>query len=168
MIHLPDLDLSLSTPLIRECVSLAISQIGVEESPRGSNRGPEVDEYLRSVWLDPELDSYPWCAAFVSWVIQNAAQDLSVALQFRWSASAMGLVSRNPQLVLASPVAGCVGVINHGHGKGHAFLIIATNDLGFVQTIEGNSNNDGSREGYAVVTNNRHISDITGGFVGIA
>ena len=48
----------------------------VREEPRNSNRGPDVETYLRSVGLGP---GYAWCAAFVYWCAQQAAKTLGCA-----------------------------------------------------------------------------------------
>jgi len=53
-----------SAPLRKLVIDIAASQIGVVEHPRGSNRGPEVDEYISTTGLDPTEDSYPWCVCF--------------------------------------------------------------------------------------------------------
>ena len=48
----------------RDCLrELYLSQVGVREQG-GNNHGSEVKMYLNSVGLG---ESYPWCAAFVSW-----------------------------------------------------------------------------------------------------
>ena len=39
--------------LAREALKVAITQIGVMEQPEGSNRGPEVDLYLKTAGVDP-------------------------------------------------------------------------------------------------------------------
>src|SRR6266700_6758727 len=52
------------TPLQQEVIRFASTQLGVLENPLGSNRGPEVDGYLRSVGLNPAAGSFLWCAAF--------------------------------------------------------------------------------------------------------
>lgn len=44
-------------------VNYAVSQIGVKESPPGSNRGPVVDMYIRNC-LGYTTDA-PWCGCFV-------------------------------------------------------------------------------------------------------
>jgi len=51
-------------PITRMVLEIAISQIGVEEMPLGTNSGPSVNKYTNS-WR------VPWCAAFVSWVINE-------------------------------------------------------------------------------------------------
>jgi hypothetical protein len=60
--------------LATSALALARSQVGVRESPAGSNRGPEVDAYLRTVGLNPAAGSYAWCAAFVYWCFNEAAR----------------------------------------------------------------------------------------------
>jgi peptidoglycan hydrolase-like protein with peptidoglycan-binding domain len=39
--------------LVKAAIEFATTQIGVMESPLGSNRGKEVDQYLRAVGLNP-------------------------------------------------------------------------------------------------------------------
>ncbi len=43
----------------------------VREIPKNSNRGPEVDVYLRRAGVEPGLS---WCCAFVYWCFDEAAQ----------------------------------------------------------------------------------------------
>ena len=47
----------------------AIAEIGVRESPSGSNSGPRVNEYLASAGLGP---GYPWCMAFLHFCFRRA------------------------------------------------------------------------------------------------
>src|SRR5262249_23980333 len=44
---------SAPSPLTKAAIEFAGSQVGIREDPLGSNRGPEVDEYLRAVGLNP-------------------------------------------------------------------------------------------------------------------
>ena len=68
-----------SSPLLTGTLTFASSEVGVMEKPLGSNRGPRVDEYLRSVNIDPTTGSFPWCAAFIYFCFQKAAAGLGVA-----------------------------------------------------------------------------------------
>ena len=45
---------------------IAAREIGVREQG-GNNKGPRIREYQSATWLDPA--PWPWCAAFVDWVI---------------------------------------------------------------------------------------------------
>jgi hypothetical protein len=51
----------------------AESQIGTSEAPRGSNRGARVQAYQASTTLPGT--GWPWCAAFICWVWQEAGFD---------------------------------------------------------------------------------------------
>lgn len=62
--------------LLMKTLAVAASQIGVIESPPGSNRGPQVDVYLRTAGLDPKGHHYSWCAAFVYWCFQQSSNEL--------------------------------------------------------------------------------------------
>ncbi len=46
--------------LLTKALKVAKTQLGVMEQPPGSNRGLEVDEYIRRVGLNPK-DRLPWC-----------------------------------------------------------------------------------------------------------
>lgn len=53
---------------------VAIGEIGVTESPAGSNSGPRVNQYLASAGLGP---GYPWCMAFVNWCYRQVGVDIT-------------------------------------------------------------------------------------------
>ena len=48
----------------------AAADAGVREVPRNSNRGPQVDEYLRRAGVQPGL---AWCCAFTYYCFDEAA-----------------------------------------------------------------------------------------------
>lgn len=51
--------------------------------------------------------------------------------------------------------------MDHGHGLGHTGIVeIVIGDI--LHTIEGNTNDTGSREGYEVCRKERNISNIKG------
>src|SRR5688572_30421432 len=51
-------------------LNIAITQLGYEEEPRGSNWGPHVKKYLNSVGLNFAAS---WCMAFIYWCFREAA-----------------------------------------------------------------------------------------------
>lgn len=118
------------SPLVKHSLILAMTQVGVMEDPPGSNRGPKVDEYLRSVGLDPEDGSYPWCAAFVYWVFQEAASSAEVnnpviqtaGVLDHWNRAGQRGITRlrteKVQEDFSLLKAGHIFVINTGGGKG--------------------------------------------------
>ena len=65
------------------------------------------------------------------------------------------------------PEAGDVFIIDHGGGKGHCGIVMATPELGddLIITIEGNTSVTGSRNGDGVYRRTRLLSEINKGYV---
>lgn len=165
--------------LARAVLDIASGEIGVREKPLGSNRGPRVDDYIRSVGLNPTDDSYPWCMCFVYFCFKTAASKVGVTnlvpktggVHLAWNGSRnlgdtvkvikASEARRNPALVKP----GMVFFIDTGGNRGHVG-IVSVNDNGMLETIEGNTNEGGSREGIGVFRRNRRrISNVNLGFV---
>lgn len=125
----------------------AIAEDGVREEG-GPNRGPRIEEYLRSVGLEP---GNPWCMAFCFWTVEQAARRLGMpnplirtgacVEAYNW-ADDRGFLVEHAQ-------RGDIGIMLFGNGKGHAF-VITSNASGRYVTVEGNTNPHGSREGDGV------------------
>jgi len=161
---------NISPPLIIEIIKVARNEIGVKEVPPGSNRGPKVSEYLKSVNLDP---GYAWCAAFVFWCFKQASANLNCDNPVLKTASCLnhwqktnGLkitiqsAIQNPDLILP----GDIFIIRRKGGKGHTGIVTGISN-GYIQTIEGNSNAFHSAEGDGVVALQRKLETITAGFI---
>jgi hypothetical protein len=153
----------------------ARGEIGELEKPRGSNSGPMVDVYLSSI--DHTLIGQPWCMAFVYWCIQQAARAKGVANPAPKTASVLRswelAQGGGGTIVKASEACGdpdrvqpgMVFYISTGGRTGHCGFVSEIVD-GRLVTIEGNTNNDGSREGYGVfVRARRRIESINLGFI---
>ena len=67
-------------------VSIARGEIGVSEVD-GTNCGPRVNEYKAATWLDPKA-AWPWCAAFICWVVREAVEQKDVECKRPQTASA--------------------------------------------------------------------------------
>jgi len=160
--------------LLGKVLEVAASQIGVEEVPPNSNRGPKVDEYLRTVGLDPEGQHYSWCAAFVYWCFQQAAGQLGVKNPVvktagclnHWNSATCPKVTRQAALKDPSLIKpGFIFIIDHGGGNGHTGLVESSAG-GILTTIEGNTNTQLSSNGYGVFRlTRRKVVDITKGFL---
>jgi len=153
----------LATELARKTAEIANRDVGIRETPPNSNRGERIDEY-HSTTHTP-LGS-PYCAAAISTWILEASVELKIQRAFRGSASALALWSYNIEasILPRELVPGhlpCVGIIDHGGGKGHAYLAVGCDFLtGEIQTIDPNSNPAGSREGGGVYALNiRKLGD---------
>lgn len=148
----------------------AVGQLGQREEPKGSNRGPMVNEYLRSVGLNP---GYAWCQAFVHWCYGEAADMLlmenpvvkTAGVLDCWNRTAVNFKITAAQ-AKASPEQVRVGsqiVWKHGKITGHTGIVeaVAKNVGGqwVIRTIEGNTNDEGSREGYEVARRERVFTD---------
>jgi cell wall-associated NlpC family hydrolase len=163
--------------LLEAVVAKAKSQVGVLESPLGSNRGPEVDEYLRRAGLNPKAGSYAWCAAFVYWCFDEAAKDVGKpnpapktagVLEMWRRAGAASLRRYTPAQAKADPALvkpGQLFFLDTGSGTGHVGLIIGVEGMALT-TVEGNTTEiTGSREGIGVFKRKaRRIGAVNLGF----
>lgn len=125
--------------LAERTLHVAASQVGVRES--SANWGPMVRAYLKVAGL---FSPAPWCAAFVTWCLVEAGADrkrlprfaASTYYWWRWSKT----IKHGP----TKPDRGCIGLYNN-NGAGHIWLWTSSE-----ATIEGNTNDNGSREGIGV------------------
>jgi hypothetical protein len=134
-------------------LDFALTQIRVRET--GPNRGPEVDTFLRAVGLDPEKGSYPWCAAFAYWCCHQAL------LWIPRTASVAKLLDRATALVVAEPRPGDICTMLRMDGKGHCGIFVRKftgyDGADWIETCDGNTNQDGSREGDRVAMKERPL-----------
>lgn len=167
------------SPLTAEAMRVAVSQIGVMEAPLGSNRGPEVDGYLRDVGLNPARGSFAWCVAFTHFCYKTAAGSLGMknphittagVLDHWHRAASKPKVARltharavaNPALI----TPGSLFIIGTGGGSGHTGIVLEVEN-GRLVTVEGNTTQvTGSREGIGVFRREvRKIGSINKGFI---
>jgi hypothetical protein len=146
-----------------KALAVALTQDGVREKPLGSNKGKEVEAYLKSTGLG---GGYFWCMAFVYWCFREAAAGgdnrfpktascidaWNKAKDFRITKAQ---AKQKPSLV----VPGSVFILDYGGGAGHTGFVLSSAN-GALRTIEGNTNNDGSNNGIGVFQlNRRNIMD---------
>jgi hypothetical protein len=148
----------IQSELSKQTILYAITQIGVEEVPKGSNKGPDVEKYLKSVGLGP---GYSWCMAFAYWNVQKASIKLGIKNPLFKTAGVMAQWNNSKALHSATPAPGYLFILDEGKGLGHTGLVeyVVGNTI---HTIEGNTNNDGSREGYEVCRRVRKILSCKG------
>ncbi|MRG48781.1 CHAP domain-containing protein [Chitinophaga sp. SYP-B3965] len=159
------------TGLLAKAIEVAESQIGVMEKPPGSNRGAEVDAYLRST--NTPLGSF-WCAAFIYWCFNEAAGTLSIVNPVVKTAGCLAHWNKTQATKITKAQAindpmlikpGSIFIKDHGGGLGHTGIVTAVSD-GFIETIEGNSNPSGSSNGIGVFRLKfRKINAIEKGFI---
>ena len=139
-------------------VQAAFSQLGVQEEPRGSNWGYSVQQYLLSVGI-----TFPaaWCMAFVFWCARKAAASQGVSNPLLKTGSVMIQWRNRPALRVKEPQPGDIFIMDYGKGLGHAGIVEKV-DATYIYTIEGNGNDEGSREGFEVCRRRRLRSSILG------
>lgn len=131
---------------IREAVAATYTaQIGVQETD-GANDGPEIREYLKTTNIS---FSAPWCAAFVSYcyTINDVDNPRSA-----WSPSYFQkskLINLKYTQPLRADVFG-VWYNNLGRIAHIGFIDHWPRDGDYFISVEGNTNNNGSREGTGV------------------
>lgn len=151
-------------------VQIATAEIGVRESPRNSNRGPRVDAYKAATWL-PANQAWPWCAAFICWIVRETMRACAVketptfqrprtagAWDFiNWSL-AQDDTTKTARTVNRTLIASGDIIVFH---FSHIGLATSTCDkAGNFTTIEGNTDDAGSREGGGVYPKTRNISTV--------
>jgi hypothetical protein len=135
-------------------IESASSHIGVCEEG-GNNRGRDVEIYLKSVGLGP---GYAWCSAFVVTILDYCSVPHNINA---WAPSA---VSKNVVWQRGDgspPEPGDVfGIYYESKGRvGHVGFIEKWDDK-YAHTIEGNTNDAGSRDGDCVHRKKRSIRTI--------
>ncbi len=134
------------------------SQIGVRELT-GNNDGPEVETYLSSVGLNK---GYSWCAAFVKWCLDMCGIKTTITA---WSPTAHNkkmVIYQSGKWFGEAREADVFTLYYHNLKRiGHTgFVDKVYNDKTMVQTVEGNTNGPGSREGDGVYLKFRPVKTI--------
>lgn len=160
---------ALTGPIARACTPIAPSaSLGADvcrcaaqhiaEKPRevgGQNRGPWVRLYLHG----EEGPDWPWCAGFVSFVVSQAAGDRPMPFapspscdQLAANAKAVGLFRSGDTIQSSEITPGTIFLVRRTGAPGwHHTGIVVSATPGTLTTIEGNTNEDGSREGYEAI-----------------
>jgi hypothetical protein len=109
--------------------------------------------------------------AFVYWCYNQAAAELGIAnflirtggVMHQWNEQQAGrkilLDKVLKDVTIIHP--GAIFIMDHGKGTGHTGLIVSIHN-GVAETIEGNTNDEGSREGYEVCRRTRKLESIKG------
>jgi hypothetical protein len=162
--ELPRVSVAKTGSLAKKLVEFAREEVGVEEVD-GTNCGPRVNAYKAATTLDPNA-SWPWCAAFICWLFREAMKNSKHSFSRPTTASAWGFEDwargENDSIKLQKPInndikSGDIVVFTFSH---IGLAISGIDSSGYIQTIEGNTDGIGSREGGAVLQKKRHISQI--------
>lgn len=148
----------------KEMVNIAHTQVGIFEKPKNSNTGPEVEgQYQRSTFL--KGTGWPWCAAFVCYLFKTAASKKGIQYSFKLPKTAGAFDFKN----WAQANSKYVEIINPPFNKilpgdiiifdfSHIGISIGQISGRKIDTIEGNTDASGSREGGGVYKKSRNLS----------
>jgi hypothetical protein len=133
----------------------------------GHNDGPEVAEWLHRVKRQP---GNAWCAAFAWCMLDDACKKLGIENTFPPIAGAWLMLNTAKQKKAWTkiPGQGFIFGIDHGTNSqgariGHVGIVTGVFD-DHITSIEGNTNQKGSREGDGVYEKERRLSEITLGY----
>ena len=145
-------------------VDVALSQVGAQESPDHNNDGPVVDLYLDQCGLKGKRA--PWCACFVSWCLHRWSENTATTPRFTVpnTAAAWGFESYagktgaklfRPRSDGTTLKPGDILMYTFSHVG-----ILVSQSNGVLHVAEGNTNGDGSRDGYEVLQHPRYLSSV--------
>jgi hypothetical protein len=143
----------------KKALEIALRYEGTGEEPKGTNRGPMINQFLLSVGIK---GAAPWCMAFVYWCFEQAAKELKKPNPlFKTGHVLTAWQRRKDKLgVKANPQPGDVFIMRVGTtGNGHTGIVERADEQ-FIYTIEGNTNDEGSREGFEVARRKRPRTQI--------
>lgn len=137
-------------------------EIGVVEDPKGSNRGPRVDQYNIRAGYGP-VPVY-WCLSLQFFCIDEACKEVGVANPVPRTGDCDTVLfwARKNGYAFDKPQADDLFMYLSSHTDAtHTGAVDRVlGDGSKIQTIEGNSNNDGSRNGYKVVQHERRLAKL--------
>jgi hypothetical protein len=135
-------------------INMAGTQLGVRETT-GHNDGPAVESYLQTVGLGK---GYSWCMAFVYWCSKSAAALIHQQNPLKQTGGVLDEWDSGRGIHITTPEPGCIMIMDHGSGQGHTGIVTGVFlDKGYIHTIEGNTNEAGSREGVGVFRKTRML-----------
>lgn len=144
-------------------LQVARAEIGVKESPAGSNKVKYNTEYYGR---EVSGDAYAWCAVFVWWVFKHAG---CPELYFGGKRSAYCPTIADFYIAAGQTVGkgnGQAGDIvlfdwDHNNSSDHIGIIESKNSDGSYTTIEGNTSNGNNSNGGNVMRRTRYQSQIS-------
>jgi len=150
--------------LAEKLVALTRPEIGVEEVD-GTNCGVRVDAYKSATNLPPH-EAWPWCAAFVCWLVREAMRDGGPYAFARpttagaWDFENWSLKQDDSTHTLRNPgrniAPGDIVIFKFSH----IGICLRGPEAGRIRTVEGNTDAAGSREGGGVFEKSRSLDSI--------
>lgn len=145
----------------------ALTQVGIKESPAGSNRGARVEEYQKADSL-PGV-GYSWCASFVNWCYAAVGRPLNELNRSASVGELLGL-ARRKGWVRSTPRVGDLVCYdwdsldgpNHGDWPDHIGIVKEVHSDGSFIAVEGNTAVGNDSNGGEVMLRSRSRSMVEG------
>lgn len=145
-------------------IVVAYAKQHLQQYPReigGQNKGPWIRLYMKG----NEGPAFPWCAGFSCFILKQACQTLSTPLPIKTSVSCdalaasakgKGIFLKESKIVNKTQITPGSFFLRRKTPKDwvHTGIVIRAEDE-VLHTIEGNTNDEGSREGYEVCKRTR-------------
>ena len=156
--------------LANALAEIAESKIGVRESG-GANKGAKLQPFFDADWYEPNGpagpdDGYAWCASFVCWCVMVAIVGREITFRRPRTPSAWGFEDwarkQDSSVHLKKPhnsdiKRGDIVVFKFSH---IGIAASKPDKNGYFDTVEGNTNKEGSREGDGVYLKSRPVAAV--------
>ncbi len=141
----------------KELITLAASQIGVKESPSGSNKVKYWDFYKERTGVN--YQGNPWCAAFVAYCMKKVGiwKFNSDKAMFRYCPSLVDYAKEKKRWIGrdGKPKAGDIVLFASGNLACHVGIVEKVISSTKIQTIEGNTSVTSNDNGGSVMRRTR-------------
>lgn len=145
------------TALNLRALDILRAQVGIRE--KSNNSGPAVDAFLASVGLGP---GFSWCMAFVYWGFAQAAKELGTINPLVRTGGCLKQWNETQSIKTHKPQSGDIFIMKIGNdGSGHTGMVLSVEGEN-INTVEGNTNDNGSANGDGVYFRSRKIDRILG------
>ena len=131
-----------------DLIGVALTQVGYTE---GKNNDTKYCDWMG-------YPNQPWCAMFISWCAEQADIPSSVLKPSAWASPGSGRGFNIPYHSMGSGYIPKRGDLFFTEKFEHVGIVLGVDGENFI-TIEGNTNNDGSDEGYGVLIRTRVIAE---------
>lgn len=128
----------------------------------GQNMGPFVRFYMRGL----EGEAEPWCAGSASTVVLQSYEALGILptkFKYQVGCSALYDDAKKYGTLVKAPTPGCLFLCYTPGMESHCYHvgIVTSADIsdGVIHTVEGNTNDSGSREGFEYVPRIRSLTN---------
>lgn len=153
--------------MLEKVIEIARTQIGVVESAGYNNTGKEVNEYLKLGSCGTMKNGgAPWCAGFVDWLVNKACEFYNLKYPFpcpflytpdqvNWG--------KKKKITIINPKASEIDagdfffIYSASRNNARHVGIVEKVKSSTIVTIEGNTNNNGSAEGFGVFRRERTL-----------